>query len=115
MRPVNSTARGGSTTQKKYRSAFISTSSSLVCVVGRWAFSSAFHPSLFGVRSLQSLDSKANRDRDHVIAFQDRHFAHRSLSPCTSPFSHCGLPACPSGASHRVLRYPEDQAPPPSA
>src|SRR5436190_16672631 len=86
MRPVSSTASGGKTTQKKYRSAFIFLSASLVCAVERWAFSFALRPALFSTGSLQSLDSKANRDRDCAIAFQDHHFAHRDLSPCISQF-----------------------------
>src|SRR4030095_1622756 len=86
MRPVNSTASGGNTTQKKYRSAFIFLSSSLVCLVERWAFLSPFRSPLFSTRSLQSLDLKANRDRDRAIAFQDHHFARRYQSPCISQF-----------------------------
>src|SRR5215471_1078541 len=86
MRPVSSTASGGNTTQKKYRSAFIAASSSLVSFVERGAFSSGLPHHLSATRSLQSLDLKANRDRDRAIAFQDRRFAHRYLSPCISRF-----------------------------
>src|SRR5436190_21517319 len=115
IRPVKRTARGGNTTQKKYRSAFISTSSSLASLVERWAFSSDLLHQFFAVRSLQSLDSTANRDKDRVIAFRDRRFGHRYLSPCISRFSHFGLPACPGAAWHRARHYPEDRAPQPSA
>src|SRR5437667_171440 len=59
MRPVNSTASGGNTTQKKYRSAFIFLSSPLVCAVERWAFSPPLRPPLFSTGSLRSLDLKA--------------------------------------------------------
>src|SRR5437667_2496602 len=111
MRPVNSTASGGNTTQKKYRSAFIFLSSPLVCAVERWAFSCPLRPPLFSTGNLQSPDLKANRDRDRAIAFQDHHFAHRYLSPCISQFYRCGLPECPGAAWHHALHYPEDRAP----
>src|SRR4029453_1711879 len=93
IRPVKSTARGGNTTQKKYRSAFISASSSLASLVDPWALDlqrQECSPDLlhqrFAVHSLQSLDSRANRGRDRAIAFRDHRFAHRYRSPCISRF-----------------------------
>src|SRR4029450_11182399 len=84
MRPVNSTARGGNTTQKKYRNAFTFVSWSLGSLVERWGFSSELPHKRFAARSLQSLDSKANRGRGRAIAFRDHRFARRFLSPCIS-------------------------------
>src|SRR5262249_14480770 len=75
MRPVISTASGGSTTQKKYRSAFIanpscSSASSYSSVIGRstlsdfWLLTSELRLRIAAARNLQSLDSTANRGKD---------------------------------------------------
>src|SRR5713101_9287795 len=78
MRPVISTASGGSTTQKKYRNAFISNVSSSV-------FSSCFPCLLIPLsarHNLQSPDSRADRDKDDAIAVQDFRFVPQYRSPC---------------------------------
>ena len=65
MRPVISTASGGNTTQKKYRSAFTnssfsgqSSSSSPYCLLIHFS----------AIRNLRSLDSTANRDKVGAVA-----------------------------------------------
>src|SRR5205085_9911378 len=93
-RPVINTANGGSTTQKKYRSAF--TSSSLSSLE-RWTFSSL----LSGARNLRSPDSRADRDKVRAAFSQDRHLCHQSLFPCTCRSGRCALQAFPNGASRR--------------
>src|SRR6266403_3417397 len=78
MRPVISTASGGNTTQKKYRSAFITNFSS-------WVFSSCFPGSLIPLsawHNLQSPDSRADRGKDDAIAVHDLGFVHQYRSPC---------------------------------
>src|SRR5262245_4618369 len=106
IRPVISTASGGKTTQKKYRSAFIRESSSssespssLLC----------YFPS--AIRNLRSQDSTTNRDKADAVAIQSRHFDRRSRSPCTYRFARCALPAFPSAALRHAQRFPADPAP----
>src|SRR2546422_11356078 len=82
MRPVRSTASGGSTTQKKYRSAFITNFSSSVfsfCFPGLLIPLSAAH-------NLRSPDSRADRDKDDAIAVQDFRFVPQYRSPCICQF-----------------------------
>src|SRR5215475_10584810 len=109
MRPVISTASGGNTTQKKYRSAFIGDSSSS-------AQSSSF---LFGcllIRpstsdNLRSPDLTTDPDRAGAASILAHHFALRSRSPCISQFAHSGLQAFPGAASHHARRFLVDPAP----
>jgi len=107
MRPVISTASGGNTTQKKYRSAFTNSSFS-----GQSSSSSSYclliHFS--AIRNLRSLDSTANRDKAGAAAILARRFALRSRSPCICRFERCGLPAFPGGASRHAPRFPADPA-----
>src|SRR5438874_10665117 len=81
MRPVISTASGGSTTQKKYRSAFItnpscSYASSYSSVIGRltladfWLLTSELRLRIAAARNLQSLDSTANRGKDDATGIR---------------------------------------------
>src|SRR5437762_10463558 len=78
IRPVISTASGGNTTQKKYRSAFINSSSE--------SSSGCFLIRLPAIRNLRSPDSTANRDRAGAAAIQARRLSLRSRSPCISRF-----------------------------
>src|SRR5881396_3128542 len=84
IRPVMSTASGGKTTQKKYRSDFIFAllSSASVSQVGRWAFSSDSRPSPSAARNLRSPDSKADRGKDDASAIQNLRFVLQYRSPC---------------------------------
>src|SRR6266513_4206439 len=101
IRPVMSTASGGKTTQKKYRSAFITNSSSYASScsldVGRWtfdvgrlarevfrswAFSYDSSPRPSAARNLRSPDSTADRGKDDASAIQNLRFVHRYRSPC---------------------------------
>src|SRR6266568_3073607 len=84
MRPVRSTASGGSTTQKKYRSAFITNFSSSVfsfCFPGLLIPLSAAH-------NLRSPDSRADRDKDDAIAVQDFRFEPRLHRLCRDLLSN---------------------------
>src|SRR5207237_5582587 len=101
IRPVINTASGGSTMQKKYRSAFIANSSSSASAfpfliarwtlgVGRSAFSdfwllaSDLRLLIVAARNLRSPDSTANRDKDDATAIQARRFVPQHRSPCIS-------------------------------
>src|SRR4249920_1868801 len=81
IRPVMSTASGGKTTQKKYRSAFITNSSSSVSSysldVGRWAFSYDSGPRPSAARNLRSPDLTTDRGKDDASAIQNLRFVHR--------------------------------------
>src|ERR1041385_1164351 len=80
MRPVMSTASGGSTTQKKYRSAFISAFSSSPSAVGRSAFSdpwlptAGLRPPLSVARNLQLRDSKVDHGKGDASAVRAHRF-----------------------------------------
>src|SRR5207248_4180500 len=102
IRPVISTASGGNTTQKKYRSAFINSSSE--------SSSGCFLIRLPAIRNLRSLDSTANLDKAGAAAIQARRLSLRSRSPCISRFERCALPAFPGGASHHAPHFPADPA-----
>src|SRR6266513_5971835 len=93
IRPVVSTASGGKTTQKKYRSAFITNSSSSASScsldvgrwtfdVGRWAFSYDSGPRPSAARNLRSPDLTTDRGKDDASAIQNLRFVHRYRSPC---------------------------------
>src|ERR1043166_655832 len=84
MRPVISTASGGSTTQKKYRRAFIwkSSSSASASALERGAFSCDLRPPQSAPRNLRSQDSRADRGKDDAIAVQHLGFVHQYQSPC---------------------------------
>src|SRR2546425_9797729 len=99
IRPVINTASGGSTMQKKYRSAFIanSSSSAFPFLIARWtlgvgrsAFSdfwllaSDLRLLIVAARNLRSPDSTANRDKDDATAIQARRFVPQHRSPCIS-------------------------------
>src|SRR5207247_531466 len=105
MRPVMSTATGGRTTQKKYRSAFIGSPSSFPALLIR--------PS--ATRNLQSPDSTANRDTADASAIRDLHCFPQRRSPCICRSSRCAPLACPDAASHHGLHCLADRAPPPWA
>src|ERR1700730_2262716 len=102
IRPVIRTAKGGSTTQKKYRNAFISFSfRSVASRFGRW----------FSItHNLQSLDWKEGRDRARVSAFQNRHPWPRRRSPYIYRSERRVLPAFRDGALHRAPHFLEDRA-----
>jgi len=106
MRPVISTASGGKTTQKKYRSAFIS----FFCWLSWSSFVSPVAVPVSTIRNLRSPDSTANRGRAGAAAIQARRFALQSRSPCTCRFARSALPAFPSGASHHGLHFLADRA-----
>src|SRR2546423_1708897 len=98
IRPVISTARGGNTTQKKYRSAFITNpsspvarwvaaaieggaASSFLSLVGRWtldvgrsAFSCASRLRPSATDNLRSPDSRADHGKDDAIAVRAPRF-----------------------------------------
>src|SRR6266571_7298262 len=83
IRPVMSTASGGKTTQKKYRSAFIYSSSASSCSldVGRllaiyrsWAFSYDSSPRPSAARNPRSPDSTADHGKDDANAIQNPRF-----------------------------------------
>src|SRR6266496_276435 len=82
IRPVMSTASGGKTTQKKYRSAFITNFfSSYYSGVGRllaiyrsWTFSSDSRPPPSAARNLRSPDSTTDRGKDDASAIQNLRF-----------------------------------------
>src|SRR5713101_8093834 len=102
-RPVISTATGGSTTQKKYRNAFIelfsdSTVDSFTRSISQW-------------NTLRSPDSTADRGRDHLNAFQDRHLFHRDRSRDISRSAHCAPPAFRGVALHPAPHCPADRGP----
>src|SRR4029077_19300048 len=93
IRPVMSTASGGKTTQKKYRSAFItnfsSSASSYSSGVGRllaiyrgWTFSYYFRGLSSAARNLRSPDSTADRDKDDASAIQNLRLVLQYRSPC---------------------------------
>src|SRR6266404_1780632 len=105
-RPVISTATGGSTTQKKYRNAFIGVSK-------RFNNSTIdpFTPSISQWSTLRSLDSTVDRGKDHPNAFQDRHLFHRDRSRDISRSAHCAPPAFQGVAWHRAPHCPADRAP----
>src|SRR6266581_4937725 len=100
MRPVMSTASGGKTTQKKYRSAFIfallslasasgvgrwaSDVARLLAIYRRWVFSSDSYPPPSAARNLRSLDSTADRGKDDATAIQNLRFVPRYRSPYIS-------------------------------
>src|SRR6266516_5582906 len=111
MRPVMRTATGGSTTQKKYRSAFISSSSSSKSPCSLPAF--RIRP--FAVRNLRSPDLTANRDKESAGAIQGLRFVPQHRSPCICRSLHCAPLAFPGAASHHGLRFLADRAPLPLA
>src|SRR5205809_2956642 len=93
IRPVMSTASGGKTTQKKYRSAFITnfSSSASSCAldvgrwalgVGRWAFSYYFRGLRSAARNLRSPDSTADHGKGDANAIQNLRFVLQYQSPC---------------------------------
>src|SRR5207249_7815842 len=90
IRPVMSTASGGKTTQKKYRSDFIPNSSfspgSFASCL--YSFLSAFLIDPCAVRNLRSRDSTVNRDKADEAAIQARRFALQYRTPCTCRFAH---------------------------
>src|SRR5207244_11591563 len=88
IRPVMSTASGGKTTQKKYRSAFIanfsSSASSYSSGVGRLlaiyrscAFSYYFRGLCSAARNLRSPDLTTDRGNDDASAIQNLGLVHR--------------------------------------
>src|SRR5882724_5353457 len=92
IRPVMSTASGGKTTQKKYRSAFIANSSSSASSyssgVGRllasyrsWTFSYYFRGLCSAARNLRSPDLTTDRGKDDASAIQNLRLGHRYRSP----------------------------------
>src|SRR5438552_8473997 len=122
IRPVMSTATGGSTTQKKYRSAFIFGSSSFVSVielweldVGCWSFVSRFRLRISAARNLQSPDSITNRGKGRVAAIQDLRFVPQYRSPYICQSCHCVSLAFQGVASRSGLRFLADRARPPLA
>src|SRR5207245_10119865 len=77
MRPVISTASGGSTTQKKYRSAFITNPScSYSSVIGRstladfWLLTSELRLRIAAARNLQLLASTANLGKEDATGIR---------------------------------------------
>src|SRR5438093_10613072 len=105
IRPVMSTASGGKTTQKKYRSAFIYSSSASSCSldvgrllaiyrswtldVGRllaiyrsWAFSYDSSPRPSAARNPRSPDSTADHGKDDANAIQNPRFVLPYQFPC---------------------------------
>src|ERR1700757_13476 len=85
IRPVINTASGGSTMQKKYRSAFITNSSSsasscafdvgrLLAIYRSLTFSYYFRGLCSAARNLRLPDSTANRGKDDATAIQARRF-----------------------------------------
>src|SRR5215471_13644469 len=108
MRPVNSTARGGKITQKKYRSAFMTHPSAF------FEFSSSslcdFPIRLSIIRSLQSPDLTAGRDKAGAVAIQARRFALRSRSPCIFQCARSALQAFQDDALRRGPHFPADPA-----
>src|SRR5215469_18191575 len=109
MRPVKSTANGGKTTQKKYRSAFIANSSPSALSLSSSALAFPVQSSV--IRHLRLPDSTANHDKAGAAAIQALRFALRSRSPCISQFAHSEPPAFPSGALRHGPRCPADPAP----
>src|SRR5262249_15895233 len=109
IRPVISTASGGKTTQKKYRSAFMTHASS--------SFESSSYSFCYflirlpTIRNLRLTDLTADRDKAGAAAIQAHRSALRSRSPCISQFAHFGLPAFPGDALRRGPRFPADPAP----
>ena len=112
MRPVMSTASGGKTTQKKYRSAFTFSSRSLIS----WPSSvPSFLIRFSAIRNPLSLDLTANRDKADAAAIQARRFALPFRSPCICQFARCAPRAFRGAASRHALRFPADRARPPLA
>jgi len=129
IRPVISTAKGGSTTQKKYRSAFTSNASCSSSAFEEWALAvgscaffyqfwllvSTLGSRIVGLRNLQSPGSTADRDKADAGATQDFRFARQYRSPCTYQSSRSAPLAFRGDASRPVRRCPADRALPPLA
>src|SRR5215469_18884803 len=84
IRPVNSTASGGSATQKKYRSAFIANSFSslgwrfgvrrVLAICRSWTSYFDPRPPTVASGNPQSQDSRADPDKADAAAIQARRF-----------------------------------------
>src|ERR1039457_3184972 len=71
-------------------------------------------PPYLAPRNLRSLDSKANRGKEHSGAIRCPASRRRSRSQDIFRSARFALQAFPDAASRRAPPRPEDQAPPPS-
>src|SRR4029453_15767362 len=97
MRPVNSTARGGNTTQKKYRNAFTFVSWSLGPLVERWGFLPSCHINVlqllvFNHWIRKQIAAEAAQSRFEITVLPVDFYLHVFPDPNTADFRHAQVP-----------------------